>query len=82
MKIIAVNGSRYVIATDEHNVIVADTAARRRTAPVWREHLAKFGGAWEEPETPLPSVNELLEFPLYDVFTNEAYAKRMKYSGL
>lgn len=77
-KVIAVNGSRYVVATDEHNVIVADIAAGLRTAPIWQDHLAKFGGVWEKPETP-PPVAELLALPLYDAFRDEAYAARMRY---
>ena len=79
MKIIAVCGSAYAFEVDDHNVIVADSRLKRRTGLVWKERISKLDWRWQEPKEPLPSIDELMAYPLYEQFNDPKYADAMKY---
>ncbi len=78
MKIIAVSYASYAIEVDEHNVIVVDVNRNFRTGPIWKERMYGLH-VWQEPKEPLPSIDELMAYPLYEQFNDPKYADAMKY---
>lgn len=80
MKIIATSYTSYAIEVDEHNVIIVDLDRKLRTGLIWKERMYGLR-VWQEPEEPLPSIEELMAYPLYASFNDPKYAAAMKYHG-
>ena len=79
-KVIAQDDSNYIIQMDKHNVIIVDTHRGYRTDLMWEKRLCKLDWDFQEPKEPVPSVEELLSYPLYKPFTDKGYADAMRYS--